>query len=430
MGFLADVANWFNGLGNTIVNAIVEGSAWVTARLREIRGAMVTAMTQALSNPWSAIATIIGLVLVQVGLQQLWEALKQVKAVQRIVAFLTGIGELIKTVATWAQLDLMITVIKLGALVNQGFYAQISRVYMALGDIAVELEVDFNFITSFLEVNRSIIYTTYSITGLGAVKAEADYAAGLAGFLRGVTNRLGDYAKDPSLIFTDIQSAIIVNRASKAEQEIGKVWSAIDKSSKWISSSGSMLIGEVATIDGILRGMPDQMQGTVRQWFDPLKKKVDDFENLTWKPFWSDYQAASQEITGYFHRHGVEIQALEDSLRSPIDILRAILYWPPDRLKEATLDLDEITSKGIRDAMKESDKNIGEIAGVMAEIALLPLPSFAKPSIIEIAMLPLPGEITKPVVTAPGWFVGESGASPWAPGKMSADGRGWFVGGE
>jgi hypothetical protein len=429
MGFWADLNAWLIRVGNSIVTFIVDGVGWIKSYMAMMRADMIRGLQAAMGHPGRMILIITGFVAIQMILSALFDALSKAAWVLKVTAFLSSIGDIIKQLAAWLQLDLMITLMQLGMLLNDGFYKQISRIYVALGELSAELELDFSFITAFVETNRSIIYAMYSITGLSALKAESEYAAGLATFLQGLNARLGDYAEDPSLIFLDVQKAIIFDRLKVAEEQVGLIWTAIDKGADWIKDSGNALLTMVDQINGQLDTLPQELQNTINEWYAPIRARLDTWTEDVWGAFWTDYQAAETVIDRHFLLHDMDIDRIQRELDSPIDLLRKILALPALRRAEELSALDNLVAQGEAAAVAPAVIPIIDSmmivlgAGAAANIPLAePIPPAEIMTGPLLALIPVQAPIEGPTLK-------ETGPDVYPPGMQKADGRSWYVGG-
>jgi len=428
MGWLADIGNWIKSIGTMILDGIIAVADWLAAKIAALRGAMIQALMTASAHPWGAILTIAGMVIVQIALQGIYDQLKKLAAVQKVIATLAAIGETIRNVMAWCHIDLILTFMTIRALLDAGYYEQLAKVYVSLGNLSEELALGFNFITSFLEVGRSMIHTTYAIFGGSASQAEADFSSALVIFLRGLTDKLAGYASDPESIFTDIQAAIAAVRTDASAERFAAAEAAIDKAADWINTSGAAVIALVDEIEVKLAGMPAEFQEEVRKWFDPMKKSLDDFVSLQWDPFWTKYNEVQGLIEAHFLRHDIDIQAIQDTLNTPVDMLRAVLMLPEEIRAEALADLDELVATApATEILPVIESLTTAFAPLIAEgIALLdnpPLPVVPEEvvRVFFVKLPPGPTAIEEPALE-------ETGADPYLPGGQKADGRSWYVG--
>lgn len=428
MGFFADIGNFFNTLGENIVNFIVSGAEWVKTQLRNLRAAMIVALQQAMSNPWSAIFTILGVLLAQVVLQQLFDALKKIEIVAKITAFIANVGNIVKNLASALMLDTIFSLVQIGALLSDGFYAKLARVYGALGDVALELDLDLNFITAYAETNRSVLYALHAVSGNSWLKAESDYAEGLSTFLEGLSSKLGDYARDPAQIFMDMQKAIIVERLGATEEAVGKVWAAIDESADWIRDTGNTMFEALKGVEAAMGRLPQEVQDTIQVWYAPMRERLDTFIRDQWDVFWRDYQSAEAIIDDNFRRHGMDIDYLQQQIQNPIEMLRSILHKPEAERAQALADLDEVTQATVRATLGNLVDGASALDRLNVRIAAI-----AETENAETAVSPgettgggFPSVAQLPVVGT--WNVGDRGPEPYGPGEQKADGRSWYVG--
>jgi len=428
MGWWEDLRVWFVKAGNSVVQFIVDAAGFLKEYMRSMRADMIVGLQAAMGHPGRAILIILGFTAIQMVLQALYDAIGKTAIMIKLQAFLVGIGDVIQNLAKWMQLDMFITLMQLGMILNDGFYKQITKVYMALGDLAAELELDFGFITAFTETSRAIIHAMNAVTGGTALKAEAEYAAGLSEFLKGIQAKLGSYAKDPSLIFLDVQNNIILSRLGTAEEAVGRIWAAIDMSADWIRDTGNMVLEDIAGINAALDLMPEEIKTAIDTWYAPIREKLDEWTKEVWGPFWTRYSAAELAIDRHFARHDLDIDQLQRDVGDPITLLRMALSLGEKERREKLADLDNLVATvPALEILPVIDSLSSAFSPLIADgLALLDNPPLPEPpgEVLPIEIIDLP---IGPV-TIEGPALKETGSDPYPPGGQKADGRSWYVG--
>jgi len=428
MGIWADIGNWLTKVGNDVVTFILDAVGWVKQQLASLRAGLVDLLQAAMGHPWRILTILTGFVAVQMILASVYDAFTKLAWVVKVTAFLKSIGDIVKNVAQWMQLDTMITLMQLGMILNDGFYKQITRIYMALGDLSAELELDFSFITTFVEVDRSIIHAMYAVAGGSPLKAESEYAEGLSTFLKGINDNLHRYTEDPSQIFLDVQKAIITDQLGVASEATGRIWAAIDLSAEWIRDKGKVLLTMVDEINGQIDKMPAELQTAIDTWYAPIRKKLDDWTTNVWTPFWSRYRAAEDVIDAHFLRHDLDIDQLQRDVKNPIELLRTALALPAARRREELAALDNLVAMApAGEILPVIESMTTAFAPLIADgISLLdnpPLPEVPE-EVVAVSFVELPPGPT--AIEGPALM--ETGDDPYPPGGQKADGRSWYVG--
>lgn len=320
---------------SAVVGAITYGIKWVRQKYREFKVWLADQLIAALSQGWKAALTIAGLIAVSIVVGYVWQIMMQNAIVIAVRAAITNIGGAIAKLAAFLQVDMIIALVQLGTMMNQELYDKLAPLYDELGSLAQELELDFNYITTFLEVDRAILQATSQLTGWGFIEADAKYVRGLSEWLKKLGKRMSDYAADPQLIFTDIQTAITAERIKDANEALGKIWAAIDFAGDWVRGKGEILLVAMGEIDAQVQKMPDDIQRAIKPWYNDAIQRVKDFESLKWDPFWKEYQSYTDRVEDMFLMYGTDIKQIQRRIDDPLDWLRTLLSMPEN--KQATL---------------------------------------------------------------------------------------------
>lgn len=428
MGIWADIGAWLTKVGNDVVTFIIDGVGWIKKQLASLRADLIALLQASMGHPLIMLGIISGFVLVQMVLASVYDAFVKLAWVVKLTAFLKSVGDIVKGLAQWMQLNTMITLMQLGMILSDGFYKQITRIYMALGDLSAELDLDFGFITTFVEVDRSIIHAMYAIAGGSALEAEAKYAEGLSTFLQGINTNLHRYAEDPSQIFLDVQKAIILNELGVAGEATGRIWAAIDMSADWIRDKGNVLIRMIDEIEAQVDGMPEEWKTAIDAWYAPIRKKLDTWTSDVWDPFWRKYTATEDVIDAHFLRHDLDIDQLQREVRNPIELLRTALALPKKEREEKLASLDNLVAMAsVAEALPVIESLEALAAPMIADgIDLLDNPPLPEPS--AEAAAPEFFELPSGPTAIEGPALMETGEDPYSPGGQKADGRSWYVG--
>lgn len=387
-----------------VVGAITNGIKWVRAQYRKFKVWVADQIMWGLSNGFIGAIYIAGLVAASIGVGFVYDIMMRNAVVASVTAFLKTVGDAIGRIAAFLQVDMIIALVNLGVMMNEELYKQLAPLYDELGSLAEELELDFNYITAFLEVDRAILQATSSLTGFGFIEADAKYVKGLSDWLKALGKKMSDYAADPQSIFTDIQEAVTAQRIQDANLALGKIWAAIDYAGDWVRAKGEVILTAIDEIDSAVKRMPVDVQEAIKPWYNDAIKKVRDFEAKKWEPFWTDYQKFTDAVEDIFLMYGTDISELQRRIDTPLDWLRTLLAMRED--ERATLEgtLDEFLGKFLPVATKTpqeipaavADTFLGVDLAVAAALASLAGPGGA----IEVSVMPREGE---PAVEVP-WY--------------------------
>lgn len=313
---------------NAVVGAITNGVRWVRQKYREFKVWVAEQLIKALEKGWSAALTIAGIVTASIVVGYVWDIMKRNAVVMAVKNFITTVSDYAKRLAAILQLDLILAVVNLGILVNEKLYEALSPLYEELGNFAEELELDVSYISTFIEVDRAILQASYSLTNMGWLQASAQFATGLRDWLGRLRGRLAEYAADPRRIFVDIQNEIAAERVKAADEQLGKIWAAINAAGEWIQAKGEVALKLVSDIDAQVKRMPSDVQEAIKPWYNDAVKKVDEFRTTVWGPFWTDYERFTDTVDDMFLVYGTDIAELKRRIDDPIDWLRSLLALP------------------------------------------------------------------------------------------------------
>lgn len=391
---------------NAVVGAITNGVKWVRQKYREFKVWVAEGLIKALETGWTAALTIAGLMAASVIVGYVWQVMKNNAIVTAVRSFLTTIADTAKRIAAFIQLDLIMAVINLGILVNEKLYQELAPLYEELGNFAEELELDMSYLTTFLEVDRAILQASYSLTNMGWLKASTEYAEGLSVWLGKIRERMAEYAANPQKIFTDIQREIAEERIQAANHEIGKIWAAIDKAGEWIQSKGEVVLKLVEAIDKKVAELPQNVQDAIAPWYDDLVKRVDDFRDSTWGPFWSSYTKFTDGVEDLFLVYGTDIAELKRQITDPSTWVRSLMVMPP-REKATLVDtLREViglpTQRDAILALPEARDPALELLSAIekrAEGEPLELPEISGVGVGELSTLEVERRLEGPILT-------------------------------
>ncbi len=413
---------------SNIVGAITHGIKWIRSKYRQFKVWLAEQLIAALAKGWTAALTIVALVTASIVVGYVWQIMMQNAIVIAVLNMVKSVGSYISQLAAFLQVDMILALIQLGVLVNDELYQKLSPLYDELGNLAQELELDFNYITTFLEVDRAILQATYSFTNFGFLKADLDYVKGLQAWLAKLGKRMSDYAADPQAIFTDIQKAIAEERVQAANDAVAEIWAAIDFAGDWVRDKGEILLTMVNEIDAAVNNMPEKIQEAIKPWYEDTLKRIRAFEEEKWDPFWIQYNDFSETVSDLFQAVGMDIEEIQRRIDDPLDWLRTLLAMDPEDgatlrstlndflgLPDAAVVAKEIQGKGVA-AVRALDA----IMEAKEKAALEP-PKAPDPIVGILTVEPAP-------ITEKGPALVETSDTPWPPGKMADDGRGWYVG--
>ncbi len=315
---------------SNVVNAITKGIQWIRAQYRQFKVWLAEQLIAALAEGWKAALLIAGLVMASIVVGYVWQILMNNAIVIAVKGFFDTVGGFVAQLAAFLQVDMIIALVQLGIMVNDKLYEKLAPLYDELGSLAQELELDFNYISTFLEVDRAILQATYSFTGFGFVKADAEYVKGLQEWLKKLGKRMSDYAANPQQIFTDIQSAITSARIKEANDAVAKIWAAIDFSGDWIRKKGEILFSLAKDIDAAVKAMPENIQEAIKPWYNDAVAKIRTFEEEKWNPFWNEYVTFTDRINETFLAFGMNIEEIQRRINDPLDWLRTLLAMDPE----------------------------------------------------------------------------------------------------
>jgi len=353
--------------GEGAINTVVKGLKAVKKQYRLFKVSIANEMTKALSKGWLGAIYVAALVAASVVVGFVWQIVIENAVVKAVTAFISTVATTIKSIAGFLQVDLVIALFQLGIMMNDKLYAKLAPLYEELGSLAEELSLDMGYITTFLEVDRSILQATASLTGWGFIKADADYAAGLSKWLGQIRKRLTEYAEDPNQIFTDIQKEIAQSNLDHASKELAGIWAAIDLAGDWVKDKGQILLKMVDEIDVQVKLMPEDIQKAIKPWYDSAVATVRKFEDEKWSPFWKEYKQFSDVIIDTFEMYDISIEEMQRRIDDPMDWLRSLLALPEK--EQATLKgtLDEFLGGLFPARLKDRDSQVGILADTMAE---------------------------------------------------------------
>ena len=311
-----------------IVGAIVNGIAWVRQKYRQFKVWVAEQLIAALDKGWKAALTIAGLVAASVIVGYVWQIMMQNAVVVAVKSFLTTVADMAKKLAAVIKIDFIMAVVNLAIIVNKKLFDQLAPLYDELGSFAQELELDFSYITTFVEVDRAILQSAYSLTNMGWLQASGEFAGGLSDWLGKLRGRMAEYAANPQQIFTDIQAEIAGARVEAANVELGRIWTAVDAAGEWIQGKGEVIITLVEDINTQIEAMPLDIQAAILPWWKDIADRVDTFERDRWDPFWKQYNEFRDAVSDVFLLWGVDIAELKRRIDDPLDWLRSLLALP------------------------------------------------------------------------------------------------------
>lgn len=391
---------------NAVVGAITNGVKWVRQKYREFKVWVADNLIKALEKGWTAALTIAGLIAASVITGYIWQIMKENAIFVAVQKFVTTIADAAKRFAAFMQLDLILAVVNLGILVNEKLYEELAPLYEELGNFAEELELDMSYISTFLEVDRAILQASYSLTNMGWLKASTEYASGLSTWLGKLRKRLAEYAADPRKIFTDIQKEIAAERIEAANEEIGKIWAAIDAAGEWIEKKGEIALELVDKIDAQVRKLPQEMQDAIEPWWKDAVSRVDKFREETWDPFWTSYNRFAEGVEDVFLSYGADIEYLKRQITDPASWVRSLLAMPKaeqttlkDTLREA---LGLPTAREMILSLPEArDPALELLAAIERRAAGEPveLPTFGESGVGALSTLEVERRLTGPILT-------------------------------
>jgi hypothetical protein len=412
---------------SNIVGAITSGIQWVRAQYRKFKVWLAEQLIKALDKGWKAALTIVALVTTSIVVGYVWQILMQNAVVVAVKNTLANIAQTIKRFTAFLQVDLIISAMNLAIILNEELYKKLAPLYDELGSFAQELELDVSYVSSFLEVDRAVLTAIYSFTDAGFLIAAQKYTDGLSTWLEKLRANMKRYAEDPSLIFTDIQADITASRVEDGQKELSRIWAAINFSGDWIRARGDALLAMASAIDAAVKSMPKDIQDAIAPWYNDAIARVRAFEEEKWKPFLEHYETFIDTVNDAFLAHGADIEEMKRRIDDPIDWLRSLLAMEENDQATLRTTLNEffgsLTPREIGHAVKQSApaavKALEYASGKMGKRAA-GIPTVTGEGLGGVEVTPAPGTDKEGALR-------ETGPTPWPPGEMKADGRGWYA---
>jgi hypothetical protein len=336
-----------------VLSSISGSIDWLTAELSKARLSIIRNLAKLLSNPLAAFFGLIWAIIVSITLGILFEELKKVQWIKDIIDFITNLGKLITGILNFMQVDTLIALVRLGAVFNDQWRAALAMIYKSLGALSEELGRGWSFISSFAEINRTLLYSAYSLTGNAWIESQAAYASGLTKWLGGVEGKLDVYISDPDAIFRDLQQTIAEAHVSKVDESAARIFAGIDYASDWIKTRGEIVIKTVGDIDSVVKGMPQEIQDSIASYYVPFRRDFESFVEGQWKPFFQKYDAASRIILDSFDAMNIDVEAIEERIKSPADFLALIMGQDPEERRKSLLTLKDIFDESRRETIGE-----------------------------------------------------------------------------
>ncbi len=358
-----------------IVGAITSGIQWIRTQYRKFKVWLADALIKALAKGWTAALTIVGLITASIVVGYVWQIMKDNAIVVAVRSFFNTIGGIAKQIATFIHLDLIMSVVNLAVLLNEKLYNTLAPLYDELASFAEELELDAGYISTYLEVDRAILFATYQFTDMGWARAQSEYMTGLSDWLGKLRERMMSYAEDPRKIFTDIQAEITAARVQAASEEVARIWAAINFAGDWVKDKGEILITLAADIDAQVKKMPDDVQKAIAPWYNDAIARVKKFEAERWDPFWKQYEIFTDAVNDAFSDFGMDIEEMKRRIDDPMDWVRSLLALPEKQQATLKGTLDEFLG-GLLPVKEEKPAAIaGDVVdsldGVMNDLMLL-----------------------------------------------------------
>ena len=355
---------------SAIVGAVTNGIKWVRAQYRKFKVWLAEQLVKALDKGWKAALTIVALVTASVVMNIIWTTMKQNAIVKAVMGFIDTVKSAAWRIASMLQLDLVLATLNLAVLLNEKLYNELAPLYDELGNFAEELELDFSYITTFIEVDRAVLQASYALTGAGFLQGSAEFAQGLSTWLGRLRERMMLYAEDPQKIFLDIQAEIAGERQKTASEELSKVWAAINFAGDWVRGKGEVILTLVDEIDAQVEKMPQEIQDAIAPWWNDLTDRFDRFELDRWRPFWEHYQTFTEAVSEMFTFYGADITELKRRIEDPLDWIRSLLALPEDERATLESTIDEFLSRFLPIEESSPAAIAGEVVEVFAETEL------------------------------------------------------------
>lgn len=423
-----DITKWFDDIATNIIKGITGGVKWLNAQIKYYHGKIVQAVADAASDPWKFLGIILGSVLVQIGLQSLYDVLKKQAIVQSTLKFIASINSVVSSTTKFLHLDLILLTISISDKLIEAFHGKLAELYEELSALSETIGKDVSFITIFAEINRSLIYSAYEAFPNGYLEAESKYAEGFATWLGNLKDRLGKYTEDPSLVFLDMAKEIAGSYAKDNNKEIKKLWAGVGAATTWIMNTGENIVASINIIETSLDTLPDEIKAEMKIWYEPLKKEVDDFIKNSWTPFQEKYDIAIGELESVLDAQGESIEEIRATLNNPADWLRMIGLMKPKEQAyqyDGMNEFDRVLAGYIAERNAETVRKIEKDASNRLDNTEkdIPFPIDDKDYRETVTDLDV-----NPTSESPSWFVGDGTGYPYPHDAMSDDGNSWFIG--
>jgi hypothetical protein len=389
------------------INTLNMGITWIKDQLTAARITIIQNLALILKKPWQALTALVGAVLLSIAMQILYDYLLSIGWIKAIISFLNGMGKLIGSVLNFMQVDTLIALARLGAIFNDKWAAALTSIYDSLGALSEELGRGWSFISAFAEIDRSILYSAYSLSGNAWIESQAAYAKGLTDWMATINSKITAYMKDPNLIFSDLQSSIAAAHVGESDKAVGNILAAIDKVTSWVQDSGETLITMVDEIDAAVKAMPYEIQEAISSYYVPFRAAFDSFVKDQWEPFNEKYEETKGIILDSFNAMDIDIQAIEDKIKSPADWLATILSQNTDEKTESLRKLKEINDAASAESYKNNTDALNASIDAMPVIDITGTPSVEKEPFVPSAFSSIVLPELPPMPISGSWYKGD-----------------------
>lgn len=409
MGFIADIFEFIANTIRKIIEGIANALKWVMNQIKNFMDgigkwivmAVIAAFIVAPAAMAAIIAGIAGVVkTIGIGV---WNIGKW--TVHTVIKTVKWLGTTFQSFLQAIHFKELLSIHKMAMILSKDYREMMLKVYKEISEFSYEVFGTTEMLHLLLQGSRQMIYSMSSAVGYPVDIAEIEWLTSLDETLQKISERAGDYADNPELIFDDIAEWVYSPLGEKYSTINSGFVLALEGAIKGIDGVAQKVFTINEQTQQVVRYLPSPLRGRVQDILEPLDNRITTFQYDIYEPKMEALDGALSQTNERTRENKEELSGLTRRLVNPVDYLQEL-----DKLDLEDRDLDkrrlDVTINEPFDSdRKELSEGIDrEVEIEIEEKEIIPEPSTAPPEFMEIEEKPVSPLIVRKRTN---WSVGD-----------------------
>ncbi len=284
---------------------------------------------------WISIGVVIALVIITtyVGQSEIW-----LQLVDDVHAIMNNIRAGLGNVLSKTGFSLLNSAHNIALLLNDDYADAWNVVYGSLAGLSEELRLGISTINQAIRNARSVVYSAAIFAGQDTFAAELEFLELEVPFRLKLEERFARYARNPELIFNDIDREIVWPSLNVMEEGQRDILENIAGLGLSLSEKADQIVDIRDSFDQFVADLPEEFTDAFNAHWAPFRDKVDAFFENWIVPLQSRLDILINEFNANMSRRDEQIDRLTEAHKLPGSLMANVfMLSEPFRSQELGL---------------------------------------------------------------------------------------------